>query len=106
MSNNLFWQTESDGVVYATPEGFTTSYYIYPPNYDEGFSTNKYEMWITKDTGNNDEVYHFNTLEEAKEYAIAQFKLVMEPLLYILFKNCLSNIEYIPRTIMRHRNHI
>mgnify|MGYP006325569239 CR=1 FL=1 len=79
MNKGLFWQTREDGVVHADPEGLTTGYYIYPPKYDENSPVDKYELWLINEdmSFSYDEVYQFDTLEQAKEAAITKFKATL-----------------------------
>lgn len=83
MHDNLFWQITSDGVVFAMPEGFVNHYYIYPPNYDEGFTVNKYELWVTHKESQT--IYKFDTLEQAKEFVVNKVKSIIRPVILNVF---------------------
>ena len=78
MSKKEFWKTRKDGVVYAEPEEFITGYFIYPPHF-EGSDCDKYKLCFIDINGgfNDDESYHFDSLELAKEYVMTKFKEIL-----------------------------
>jgi hypothetical protein len=77
MSFSTLWKKELEGVTSLTLEGFAYGYYIYEPFYFNIPPNNKYELWLIKEDGTlnpQQQIYQFNTLEEAKDFAINHLK--------------------------------
>ncbi|MBP9741786.1 MAG: hypothetical protein KBD37_00340 [Burkholderiales bacterium] len=79
MNTNIFWQKREDGVICAEPKEFSTWYYVYPPQYDENTSVDKYELWLINQSEilTQERLGQFDNLEQAKEYAINKFKEII-----------------------------
>lgn len=85
MNNVTLWETTPEGLIYLEPEGFIYSYYIYPPQYFNQPFNAKYQLWIVERAEEYTcNVYKFDALEEAREYAIAKIKVIIKPLLHIV----------------------